>query len=77
MVRAFIDEGANVSYCSRKTRGDEFIDLRGMSSACQVVGSSVDIADPAAIQDWVRRAAERFGRIDCVVANGKTVFPSS
>lgn len=73
IVRAFLGEGANVSYCSRHATGREFADLCVESDATQApvaVGSNVDVADHKALKQWVDNATARFGRLDHVVANG-------
>ncbi|KAM5377903.1 hypothetical protein ACJZ2D_004807 [Fusarium nematophilum] len=68
-VETFLAEGANVSYCSRNVRGDEFDGFKDATEGARAIGTSVDIAEPASIQAWVDTVAEKFGRIDIVVAN--------
>ncbi|KAF4967443.1 hypothetical protein FSARC_5016 [Fusarium sarcochroum] len=68
IVESLLNEGVNVSYCSRHVRNDEFESFRGTGEA-RAVGTSVDIADAASIQSWVESAAKEFGGIDIVVAN--------
>lgn len=68
-VEAFLSEGATVSYCARKVTGDEFSALAAEHGA-RAAGTSVDVADEKALVAWVHRAAEDFGRIDTVIANG-------
>jgi NAD(P)-dependent dehydrogenase (short-subunit alcohol dehydrogenase family) len=70
-VETFLAEGANVSFCARTIRGDEFSSVTGASHGAQAVGSTVDIGNPDEIKAWVSQAAEKFGRIDSVIANGK------
>ncbi|KAJ4213200.1 hypothetical protein NW759_011044 [Fusarium solani] len=69
ITESFLAEGANVSYCSRNVTGEEFATFKGATGGARAVGTSVDIADPDSIKDWVENAAETFGRIDIVVAN--------
>jgi NAD(P)-dependent dehydrogenase (short-subunit alcohol dehydrogenase family) len=71
ITESFLAEGANVSYCSRNVTGEEFATFKGATGGARAVGTSVDIADPDSIKDWVENAAETFGRIDIVVANGE------
>ncbi|RGP77271.1 hypothetical protein FLONG3_4786 [Fusarium longipes] len=68
IVETLLNEGANVSYCSRNVRGDEFADSKGMNGDVIAVGTSVDIADASSLQGWAEAAAQKFGRIDLVVA---------
>lgn len=73
-MRAFLAEGANVSYCSRKASGDEVADMATddqNTSRPVVIASQVDVSDHAGLARWVEDAASRFGRIDHIVANGK------
>ncbi|KAK5997682.1 Isoepoxydon dehydrogenase patN [Cladobotryum mycophilum] len=74
MVEAFLAEGANVSYCARKVRGDEFSQFTETLENARAVGSSVDIGNPDEIKTWVEKAAKEFGKIDCVVANACAFF---
>lgn len=71
IVESFLAEGANVSYCSRNVTGEEFAVFKGVTGGARAVGTSVDIANPDSVKDWVEKAAEAFGRIDIVVANGE------
>ncbi|CEI61575.1 hypothetical protein FVEN_g9340 [Fusarium venenatum] len=68
IVQTLLNEGANVSYCSRKVRGDEFADFKGANGDVLAVGTSVDIADATALKNWVENSAQKFGRVDLVVA---------
>jgi len=65
MVEAFVKEGCLVSYCARTVKPDDF-DLKA------VHGTSVDIGNRDELYKWVEDAGQRFGRIDIVIANGKT-----
>ncbi|RGP67546.1 hypothetical protein FSPOR_5733 [Fusarium sporotrichioides] len=67
IVETLLNEGANVSYCSRNVRGDEFANFEGVNGEVLAVGTSVDIADTSSIKNWVEAAAQKFGRIDLVV----------
>lgn len=73
IVQALLAEGANVSYCARNPRGDEFSAFQGAADNARAVASTVDIANPTDIKNWVERSVEEFGRIDCVVANGEPI----
>lgn len=65
-----MSEGANVSYCARNVTGDEFATFSSAHNA-RAVGTSVDVGDKAALQAWVKKSGESFGRIDTIVANGR------
>jgi NAD(P)-dependent dehydrogenase (short-subunit alcohol dehydrogenase family) len=73
IVQALLAEGANVSYCARNPRGDEFSTFHGAADNARAVVSTVDIANPADIKNWVKKSVDEFGRIDCVVANGELI----
>ncbi|OYO22701.1 3-ketoacyl-ACP reductase [Enemella dayhoffiae] len=68
IVAGFLAEGARVAFCGRTpemvARAEE-----SLAPAGQVHGSPLDVGDAAALQQWVGECAERFGGIDCVVAN--------
>jgi NADP-dependent 3-hydroxy acid dehydrogenase YdfG len=60
VARAFAAEGAQVALLSRT--GDDL----GLPDA---LGVTCDVTDRAAVFGAVEQAVERFGRLDCVVAN--------
>ena len=70
IVESFLAEGAIVSYCSRSTTGYEFENFKEAAQSPRAFGTAVDISDRAALQDWVKTAHEKVGRVDIVVANG-------
>ncbi|CAG9941665.1 unnamed protein product [Clonostachys rosea f. rosea IK726] len=70
IVEAFLSEGANVSYCARNVTGDEFATFSSAHNA-RAVGTSVDVGDKAALQAWVKKSGESFGRIDTIIGNGR------
>ncbi|KAM0263895.1 hypothetical protein ACHAQJ_000930 [Trichoderma viride] len=74
IVEAFLAEGANVSFCARTIRGDEFSLFKGAGDGARAVGSAVDIGKPEEITAWVSQAAEEFGRIDSVIANASPLI---
>ncbi|KAH8886250.1 putative Tropinone reductase [Thozetella sp. PMI_491] len=74
IVQAFLAEGANVSYCSRGVRGDEFSTFQEAADSARAVASTVDIARPTEIKDWVKRSSQEFGRIDYIVANASPIL---
>jgi NAD(P)-dependent dehydrogenase (short-subunit alcohol dehydrogenase family) len=68
IVEAFLDEGADVAFCSRDqqavTATEE--ELRGRGN---VTGTAVDVGDADALAAWVEQSATAMGGIDTVVAN--------
>ncbi|PTB35752.1 uncharacterized protein TrAFT101_010598 [Trichoderma asperellum] len=74
IVEAFLAEGANVSFCARTIRGDEFSSFAGASHGAQAVGSVVDIGNPEKIKAWISQTAGRFGRIDSIIANASPII---
>ncbi|EKJ77633.1 hypothetical protein FPSE_02131 [Fusarium pseudograminearum CS3096] len=68
IVETLLNEGANVSYCSRNIHGKEFAGFKGANGEVTAVGTSVDISNGDAIKDWVETSAKKFGRVDLVVA---------
>lgn len=69
IVERFLDEGANVAFCARTADAVAATEKELSSNGPQVVGTSVDMGDSAAIDKWVKESAERFGGIDMVVSN--------
>lgn len=69
IVEGFVAEGANVGFCAR-TASDVEATAQAISGAgVDVVGTALDMGDPAAISAWVADSAERFGGIDVIVSN--------
>lgn len=72
IVRAFLNEGAIVHFCSR-TAADvtrAAAELAAAHGEGVAHGSAVDVSQPAQVAEWVRGAAARHdGRIDVVVSN--------
>ncbi|RAH43073.1 SDR family NAD(P)-dependent oxidoreductase [Aspergillus aculeatinus CBS 121060] len=72
MVRQFLQEGANVSYCARTVTNTEFNDVHQTlpeSNSARAVGTAFDVSSKEAIVNWVNSSAERVGRIDVIIAN--------
>src|SRR5215472_11185146 len=66
----FAAEGARLAMCSRNETklGKAAEELRARYKV-EVLSERVDVSDFSAMQVFVRRAAERFGRIDVCLAN--------
>lgn len=73
IVQAFLQEGVNVSFCSRTIRDYEAERREG---AAKAIGTAVDIGIPSQIKEWVENSVKQLGPIDAVVANGE-VLPST
>ncbi len=70
IAETLLAEGASVAFCARDPRGvtaaeAELTEASGQS----VVGTSLDVANAAALSTWVSESAQRLGGIDIVVAN--------
>jgi len=69
IVETFLSEGANVGFCAR-TRSDVEATAEALvGRGSEVVGTTMDVGDKAAINTWVKDSAARFGAIDIVVSN--------
>src|SRR6202008_3301937 len=69
IAELFADEGANVAICARNA---EEVDKAVKALAARGVkawGKAIDVADPAALKQWVEGAAAELGGIDAVVCN--------
>jgi 3-oxoacyl-[acyl-carrier protein] reductase len=68
IVEAFVDEGAVVGFCARGA--DEVSSTQDtIRKLGRVTGSTLDVGDADALQEWVRQSAEAFGGLDVIVAN--------
>lgn len=73
MVRQFLHEGANVSYCARTVTNTEFDDIHRLlpeNNPARAFGTAFDVSSKEAIVNWVNSSAKRVGRIDVIIANG-------
>jgi 3-oxoacyl-[acyl-carrier protein] reductase len=69
VVEALAAEGARVAFCAR-TEGDvDAAEGELRAAGYDVAGTVIDVADRAALVDWVAASAERFGGVDVAVAN--------
>ena len=69
IVEAFLAEGANVSYCARSVRGDEFALFKdGAAETARAVGTAVDVQDSSSLQSWVDAAVEEFRQTLCAAS---------
>lgn len=69
IVATFLDEGASVALCAR-TKSDVVATVEELGGRDgNVTGAVVDVADGAALTQWVADSAAEFGGLDVVVAN--------
>ena len=68
-VESLAGEGATVAFCARTKDDVETAAEELTAGGLSVAGTTLDVADRLALTDWVTATAERFGRIDVVVAN--------
>jgi len=66
VAKAFVEEGARVAICSRnlETLKSAAADLGG-----DVLAVQADVTQPEDVERFVNAAADRFGRVDVLVAN--------
>ena len=69
IAEAFAAEGANVSICARNA--DEVVAAVGAlkKKGVKAFGKPVDVADAAALRDWIAASAQQLGGIDALVCN--------
>jgi NAD(P)-dependent dehydrogenase (short-subunit alcohol dehydrogenase family) len=69
IAELFADEGANIAICARDADGVgkvvKVLAARGVKSW----GKAIDVADPAALKQWVEGAAGELGGIDAIICN--------
>ena len=68
VVEAFLEEGAVVGFCARSAE-EVAATQAALGHHGTVAGSTVDVADAAALAAWVEQSADAFGGLDVVVAN--------
>ena len=64
VVERLLAEGMQVAFCARNPDG---VAEAASALGGRVVGTAVDVEDPAAVTAWVDASAARFGSIDVVV----------
>jgi 3-oxoacyl-[acyl-carrier protein] reductase len=65
----FATEGANVAICARNADEVEATVKALQGKGVRAWGEAIDVADPAALKQWVDGAASEFGGVDIVVCN--------
>jgi len=69
LVRAFLDDGDRVATCSRSATAETEAWSADAQLADRFLFEPVDLADAEAVDAFVGRVVERFGRIDVLVNN--------
>lgn len=70
IAEEMMGEGAHVAICGRDPERLRAAETRLRAAGeGEVLASRVDVTDADAVRAWVDAAAERFGRLDVVVAN--------
>ena len=65
----FADEGANVSVCARDAGEVEAAVSSFKAKGVAAFGAGVDVADKAALEDFIAQSAKALGGLDILVAN--------
>ena len=69
IAELFADEGANVAICARNADEVGNVVKKLAAKGVKSWGKAVDVADPAALKQWIENAAGELGGIDCIVCN--------
>jgi len=69
VVEGLLAEGAAVAYCARTPDAVSQAQAELSAGGATVIGSAVDVADAAALGEWVTATADALGGLDGVVAN--------
>ncbi len=64
VVERLLAEGMHVAFCARNPEG---VAEAANELGAGVIGTAVDVEDPAAVTAWVDDSAARFGSVDVVV----------
>jgi len=67
------DEGANVAVCARNADQIEEAVTALSAKGVKATGASVDIADGAALKDWIGKAAGELGGLDILIVNASAL----
>lgn len=68
-------EGCVVATCSRHV--EDFEDLQRAAEPDRLYPATVDVTNPAAVSDFVRKVGDRYGKIDILVNNAGKAYPGS
>jgi 3-oxoacyl-[acyl-carrier protein] reductase len=71
------EEGANVSFCARDAKAVHSFEAELTAKGVKAFGRALDVADSAALANFVADAAAHMGRLDGVVANTSALAPGN
>src|SRR5260370_3863516 len=69
IAELFADEGANVAICARNADEVGKVAKALAAKGVKSWGKAIDVADPAALKQWIEGAAGTLGGIDSIVCN--------
>jgi len=69
IAEAFAAEGANVSICARNADDVATTVASLAASGVKAFGRALDVADGAALTEWISSSARELGGIDALVCN--------
>src|SRR4051794_41955441 len=69
IAELFADEGANVAICARNAEEVGNVVKALAAKGIKSWGRGLDVADPAALKDWIDGAAREFGGVETIVCN--------
>ncbi|MFT5579677.1 MAG: 3-oxoacyl-[acyl-carrier protein] reductase [Paraglaciecola psychrophila] len=73
IVENLISEGVEVALCARNDDQVQLVVSELLAKGAKVSGAAVDIADAAALRQWVAEAAAQLGGIDILVSNASAM----
>ena len=73
LARELARHGARVAICARGEQPLERARTKLEAEGADVLARACDVADPAAVRDWVEAAVERFGGVDVLVNNAGVI----
>lgn len=66
---ALANEGVHLGLCSREIKHLKSIACEAERAGVSVIALSTDVTNPSAIQSFVNRTAEHFGKVDILINN--------
>jgi NAD(P)-dependent dehydrogenase (short-subunit alcohol dehydrogenase family) len=77
IARELVAEGAHVAICARNTAEVEAAAEELRRGETSVHAQAADVTDPDQVRDFVARAAEALGGVDCLVNNAGRAHPGT
>src|SRR3981189_3097103 len=69
IAELFAAEGANVAICARNADEVGKVVKQLAANGGKSWGKAIDVADPAALKQWIEDAAGELGGIDAIICN--------